>query len=110
MGHKGDCRNRAAGLRGRGGWTNLQADPRRGSRGNSLHLLQGLLPLGADVLQHAPLRLPLEVVVHHLVQRLVVIPIIYPAFEAGQIAAMGGEEDVAGPALAHGAPPHAHLL
>ena len=89
---------------------NLEADPRRGGRGNSLQLLQRLLALRADVLQNTPLRLPLEVVVHHLVQRLVVVPVVNPAFEASQLAAVSGEEDIAGPPLAHGAPPHAHFL
>ena len=90
--------------------SDLEIDPRRRSGGNCLEFLQSLLPLGADMLQHAPLRLPLEVIVHHLVQRLVVISIVNIAFEAGQLSAMSRKKDVAGPALPHGAPPHAHLL
>lgn len=89
---------------------NLEADPRRGSGSNSLQLLQGLLPLCADVLQHAPLCFPLEVIVHHLVQSLVVIPVIHPALEASQLTPVSREQDAACPLLAHGPPPHAHLL
>lgn len=77
-------REAKAGEGGRVG-ENLQADAWRGSGGDSMQFLQSLLPLRADMLQDAPLRLPLEVVVHHLVQRLVVIPVIHPALEASQL-------------------------
>ena len=88
----------------------LQADPRRGSRGYSLQLLQSPLPLRADMLQDAPLRLPLKIIVHHLVQRLVVIPIIHPTLQASQLTPVSREQDSTSPLLTHGPPPHAHLL
>lgn len=75
-----------------------------------MQFLQSLLALRADMLQDAPLSLALEVVVHHLVQRLVVIPVIHPALEASQLTPVSREQDGAGPPLAHGPPPHAHLL
>lgn len=92
------------------GLADLEADSRRSSGSNSVQLLQGLLPLCADVLQHAPLVFPLEVNVHHLVQGLVVITVVYIALQARELPAMRGQQDVAGPALTHGPPPHAHLL
>ncbi len=69
--------------------SHLEADSRRRCGRNRMQLLQCLLALGADVLQHASLRFPLEVIVHHLVQGLVVIAVIHVALQACELPAMG---------------------
>ena len=68
--------------------SHLEADSGRRCGRNSMQLLQCLLALGADVLQHTPLRLPLEVIVHHLVQGLVVIAVIHVALQACELPPM----------------------
>jgi len=69
--------------------SHLEADSRRRCGRNCMQLLQCLLALGTDVLQHTSLPLPLEVIVHHLVQGLVVIAIIHVALQACELPAVG---------------------